>query len=223
MIWDWDDTLFPSTWISCQGLRLDDEGDPAPEIRCLLNSLAFDVERTLRLALSLGTVVIVTNAGHGWVELSCRKLFPSLFPLVQTLKAVSARSMYEVPGYFLPVDWKIKAFAHEIRSFWPWSGRSAARLGVLNIVSLGDSVHEREALIRSCESLPETTRRTKSVKFPERPEVSAMMRTHSHLQKHLKSIVAHDGDLDLAAASSHLGFFTKDYYLSHALVAAGAA
>ena len=57
MIWDWDDTLFPSTWISCQGLRLEDEApDPAPAIRCLLNNLAFDVERTLRLALSLGNV-----------------------------------------------------------------------------------------------------------------------------------------------------------------------
>ena len=29
MVWDWDDTLFPSTWISCQGLRLEDEApDP---------------------------------------------------------------------------------------------------------------------------------------------------------------------------------------------------
>jgi hypothetical protein len=201
MVWDWDDTLFPSTWINCQGLRLEDEDEPAPEIRRQLTTLARDVERTLRLALSLGNVVIVTNAETGWVELSCRKFFPTLQPLVKTLKVVSARSTYEEPGFFSPLDWKIQAFAHEIRAFWPDSAE------VVNIMSLGDSIHEREALIRSCEALPETTRRTKSVKFPERPEAFAMLRTHSNLQKYLKSVVEHDGDLDLAAASSHLAFF----------------
>jgi len=201
MVWDWDDTLFPSTWINCQGLRLEDEDEPAPEIRRQLNTLARDVERTIRLALSLGNVVIVTNAETGWVELSCRKFFPTLQPLVKTLRVVSARSTYEEPGFFSPLDWKIQAFAHEIRTFWPDNAE------VVNIMSLGDSIHEREALIRSCESLPETTRRTKSVKFPERPEASALLRTHSNLQKYLKSVVEHDGDLDLAAASSHLAFF----------------
>jgi hypothetical protein len=201
MVWDWDDTLFPSTWINCQGLRLEDDDEPPLETRRQLTALAREVERTLRLALSIGQVVIVTNAETGWVELSCRKFFPSLQPLVKTLRVVSARSTYEEPGFFSPLDWKIQAFAHEIRTFWPDNN------DVVNIMSLGDSIHEREALIRSCETLPETTRRTKSVKFPERPEATAMLRTHSNLQKYLKSVVEHDGDLDLAAASSHLAFF----------------
>ena len=30
-IWDWDDTLFPSTWLNGQGLRLEDDAGAAPE------------------------------------------------------------------------------------------------------------------------------------------------------------------------------------------------
>ena len=41
-------------------MEREDEAPRPPEpIRCLLNSLAFDVERTLRLALSLGNVSAV--------------------------------------------------------------------------------------------------------------------------------------------------------------------
>jgi hypothetical protein len=202
MIWDWDDTLLPSTWINTKGMRLDDDEPPSPEIRRQLAAVAADIERTLRLALTLGTVVVVTNAETGWVDLSCRKFFPSLVSLVTTLRVISARSTYEQPGVFSPLDWKVKAFMEEINAFCP------SKRDVVNVMSFGDSVHEREALIRSCDQLQMDSRRMKSVKFPERPEAMALQGTHSVLRKFLQSIVEHDGDLDLAASAvTRLTFF----------------
>jgi hypothetical protein len=199
MIWDWDDTLMPSTWLNVQGVSLTEE--PSPDVRRQLGTLARDIERTLRLALSLGTVVVVTNAETGWVELSCARFFPSLVPLVRSLRVVSARSTYELQGVFTPLEWKVQAFAEEIRTF------CSSTRPFVNVLSFGDSVHEREALMRSCEHLS-TDSAVKSVKFPERPEAVSLRGTHSVLRNFLQTIVEHDGSLDLAAsAQTRLTFF----------------
>jgi hypothetical protein len=202
MIWDWDDTLLPSTWLNTQGLRLEDDEPMPPAVCEMLRVFASNIESTLRLAMSLGTVVVVTNAETGWVDLSCRKFFPMLHPLVNSLHVVSARSTYEEHGVFCPLDWKVKAFMEEIRVFCP------SKRHVVNVMSFGDSVHEREALMRSCDSLQTDSRRMKSVKFPERPEALALQGTHTVLRKFLRTIVEHNGDLDLAvSAATRLTFF----------------
>ena len=68
-----------------------------------------------------------------------------------------------------------------------------------NIISLGDSIHEREAVLRASETLPLVARRVKSVKLQERPELTSLTKTHHLLRKYLKFFLEHDGDLDLMA------------------------
>jgi hypothetical protein len=198
-IWDWDDTLFPSTWINGQGLRLEDDEGASPEQQVLLDRLAKDVEQTLRLALATGDVVIVTNAELGWVDQSCRKFFPTLHPLVNTIKVVSARTSYEQIGVFNPLDWKVKAFEVEMCDFVPGAAYNFHGLQVANLLSCGDSIHEREALMRASDTLAHDQRRVKSMKLPERPDLHSLHKTHAQLRQHLKLVVDHDGDLDLVA------------------------
>jgi len=193
-VFDWDDTLLPSSWILRQGLRLDVGSDLSDAERDGLNMLAASAGRMLRIARRLGTVVLVTNAERGWIELSCQKFLPSLLPTIEGVRNISARSTYESDTCTSPLEWKVQAFEAEIRRAWgagAWTESTRRR----HVLSLGDSVHERAALMRATEALPSC--RAKSLKFAERPDVGQLLRQHALVSDCLAQIVQHDGDLDL--------------------------
>lgn len=70
-----------------QGLRLDESSEVLPCHRQQLHKVATAAAETLRLAKQLGTVVLITNAERGWIELSCQKFLPTLFPALESVKA----------------------------------------------------------------------------------------------------------------------------------------
>jgi hypothetical protein len=70
IFFDWDDTCFPSTFLTNKGFRLDSHPDTYAHFVEALRELETCVGEMLRLAMQCGTVVIVTNAERGWVELS---------------------------------------------------------------------------------------------------------------------------------------------------------
>jgi len=193
-IFDWDDTVLPSTWVQQQGLRLDDKSVLSDWQRSELAKAAEVAVETLRLAKQHGTVVLVTNAERGWIELSCTKFVPALLPTIENVKIVSARTSYEGPTCPNPLDWKVRAFETEIGN--------ACGVSTLkdpskrkNIFSLGDSVHEREALLRATTELPSC--RSKSIKFVERPDIGQICKQHALIANHFEQIVHLDDDLDL--------------------------
>lgn len=193
-IFDWDDTVLPSSWVQQQGLRLDEESKLTEYQRQQLSEVANVVSETLRIAKRNGTVVLVTNAERGWIELSCQKFMPTLYPTLESVKLLSARTTYESPSLSSPLDWKLCAFESEIRRVF---GQSVVLEPERrkNILSLGDSMNEREALLRACSSLPNC--RSKSLKFVERPDISQICKQHSLITGCFDRIVHHDGNLDL--------------------------
>mmetsp|Transcript_20999 Transcript_20999/g.44722 ORF Transcript_20999/g.44722 Transcript_20999/m.44722 type:complete len:262 (+) Transcript_20999:169-954(+) len=193
IILDWDDTVLPSSWISEQGLRLDSAGPMNGWQQEELSSLSLLAVETLRLTKEVGNVVLVTNAERGWVELSCLKFLPILYPMLESVKIMSARSEYESPDLSSPFEWKLRAFESEISRIF-CSDLSTER--PKNVVSLGDSLHEREALIQATAHLPNC--RTKSLKFVERPGMEQLRKQHLMLARCLRKIVHHDGNLDLS-------------------------
>lgn len=194
LIFDWDDTMLPSTWVQLQGLCLDAECVPTEWQQEQLNRLAEHAEETLRVAKRCGTVVLVTNAERGWIELSCQKFMPRLYPSLEDVKLLSARTTYETPDQPSPLEWKACAFASEIERIFGADVIQCADHRK-NVMSLGDSVHEREALLRATAALPNC--RSKSLKFVERPEVEQLRMEHSLVAGCLRRLVHHDGNLDL--------------------------
>eukprot|EP00927_Polykrikos_kofoidii_P027781 TRINITY_DN24336_c0_g1_i2.p1 TRINITY_DN24336_c0_g1~~TRINITY_DN24336_c0_g1_i2.p1 ORF type:complete len:381 (+),score=71.86 TRINITY_DN24336_c0_g1_i2:135-1277(+) len=172
MIFDWDDTLLPSTWIRENSLRLDAESVATEEQQAQLDRVAKGVAHTLRAAERYGKVVLVTNAESGWIELSCKKFMPSLYPVLENMRAVSARSTYEHQGVSSPFEWKYLAFEYEVQQFY----KSVPAERMRNVISFGDSAHEREALIRVTQRMPNCC--TKSLKFVERPEPEQLLKEH---------------------------------------------
>jgi len=97
IIFDWDDTLCPSSWIRANK-RVLSFFRPAPNIEKFqrpLRELQANCEALLKFAMQLGSVIIVTNAMEPWVETSCRNFLPGLMPLITDLPVVYARSIYE--------------------------------------------------------------------------------------------------------------------------------
>jgi len=112
-------------------------------------------------AVKCGPVVIITNAETGWVELSCKKFMPRVLPFLASVKVLSARSTFEALFPDSPADWKVgklagrpcrhviarpflqeQAFRQEICTY----GQKRSDACIRNILSFGDSIHERLAI-----------------------------------------------------------------------------
>ena len=101
----------PSTWLTQKSLRLDNDCVVSEDLQVHLDSMAECAKRTLELAASMGTVVIITNAEQGWIELSCRKFMPSLYDSVTQYRILSARSTFEPEGFQSPFEWKVRTYS----------------------------------------------------------------------------------------------------------------
>jgi len=166
IVFDWDDTLFPTHWIGSDE-RLDpelpldkQEGLNREDAMAMKRSLAVlqqGVINVLDAALKCGHVVIVTLASSPWVELSCENFFPRVgrFLKKHGIKIVYAQDVEALAGnptsdgrdvdeisdpsdYWIQV--KQRAIMGEITAFYGNSGSSWK-----NIISVGDSNFERYA------------------------------------------------------------------------------
>eukprot|EP00455_Lapot_gusevi_P020373 TRINITY_DN2162_c0_g2_i1.p5 TRINITY_DN2162_c0_g2~~TRINITY_DN2162_c0_g2_i1.p5 ORF type:complete len:118 (+),score=37.77 TRINITY_DN2162_c0_g2_i1:265-618(+) len=72
IIFDWDDTLLASSFLSSKGFRLDVPLQPTGEIEADLRKLESCVISLLNLAMTHGRTFIITNAETGWVQLSAQ-------------------------------------------------------------------------------------------------------------------------------------------------------
>jgi len=189
IIFDWDDTLFPTSWMQSRRL-FDAKATLSNEDVAQLEQMAERARMTLQLALQIGKVVIVTNAQHGWIQMSCTKFMPSLVSLLKTMDIVSARSTYEESVAEVS-EWKRLAFEHEADLFYG-SGHSGQQR---NIVSVGDSLHELLALKSLTKGVPNCY--LKSIKLLEAPSIEQLIEQHEVLVASLPDVAARNGDLDV--------------------------
>lgn len=197
IIFDWDDTICPSTTCMRQhGLSVMGER-PTGELEARLEALAQEARILLEVAFTLADkVVVVTNAEEGWVDLSCRAWLPSLLDTVAKCEVASARSQFEPTGVTSPAGWKTRAFENVIDRFYQRYPNQSWK----NIISIGDAPHEREALARVVRLAPlfrGKRCRSKSIKFVLRPTIEQLCREMQMLRESLREIVLHDDDLDL--------------------------
>lgn len=190
VIFDWDDTLLASTWLASRGIRLDVPAVLPPDVVTLLDTLQKAVVGLLEKALRLGPVCIVTNAETGWVQLSAKRFMPAVEPLLSRVRVLSARSTFE-PVSDCPSEWKVRAFHQVLSEHYV----KADPLRVRNVVSFGDSIHERHAVHKVTTGVPNTL--TKSVKFVERPSAEQLNRQIELVSGCIGDIVDHGANLDL--------------------------
>jgi hypothetical protein len=191
LLFDYDDTLLASSFLSGKGYRLDSDNEKSPEVDAGLKELEQSVAALLKLGMQCGHVHIVTNAETGWVQLSAQKFMPGLVPLLSKVKIISARSTYETVHPDAPVKWKYCAFQDTLANVFGGLESKTPK----NVLSFGDSHVEREAVRAVTRGVPNV--KTKSVKFAERPSMEQLRRQIELVTNCFNYIYQHDGDLDL--------------------------
>lgn len=191
---DWDDTLLCSSVLSNQGIKLDSDMENAVDLIAQLQELSDSVISVLNVAMTFGTVYIVTNGETGWVQLSAQKFLPSVVPILDKLRVLSARSTFESLFPDSPMKWKFHAFQESLNQEY------ADSHCIRNVLSFGDSHAEREAIRLVTRGLPNT--RTKSIKFAERPTIEQLQRQLELVSNCFQYITSHEDDLDLCMSLS---------------------
>jgi len=110
VIFDWDDTLFPTTYLN----PVDDSQYEALRERfsVALAQIEDEAIKLIKSCLKEALVVVITNAKKGWVEFSSSFFMPRLHALMMRgyLYVLSARVDYEEMYPFDTYKWKEMAF-----------------------------------------------------------------------------------------------------------------
>ena len=170
-IFDWDDTLLCTTYLVSTGAL--NEMEINKKDKEIISGLDILVSKLLSKTIKLGFVFIITNGAPGWIELSSVKFYPETAKILEKIKIITARGLYEkkLPGDMR--QWKTLAFKYAIDSM------KIKRSIPTNIICLGDSVTEIEASYNIKEYFHNAY--LKTIKFKESP-------THKELGKELKLV-----------------------------------
>jgi hypothetical protein len=150
------------------------------------------VSNILERAKSYGHVIIITNAQTGWVEISCQKFMPKVYPMLSSIRILSARSQFENLHPSDPTSWKIAAFSQELQRFYADKHPETCK----NVVSIGDSSYERFALHHVSNAIGPSMK-AKSVKFVEKPTVEQLTSQLELVSACFDQIATYNSSLDL--------------------------
>jgi hypothetical protein len=136
IIFDWDDTLLPTSYLVPRGI-FEDDIELSEKEKAKIKKLENSVQKLLSIAITKGDVFIITNAGDGWVNFSAEKYYPNILDILKKIEIISARELYENKYKDDSKKWKIETFLNLKK-------RVNDDL-ITNIICLGDSVFEMEA------------------------------------------------------------------------------
>jgi hypothetical protein len=216
IFFDWDDTLFFTQFLNTpHGLELEHsrsqktqnilmyislmaQNPQYTQDRRMLDNLILEFDELLFRLLSnimrFGRIFIVTNALNGWIQGLAMFYLPKSWQLLQHLPLISARSNYESAQYPASdanyIEWKKFTFANILLTIMD--------VHDFNIVSVGDSSHEFQAMKSIARSVPNYN--MKLVKFKKFPTIQQLYEELSVFENRFPEIlfqpVSKDYDID---------------------------
>eukprot|EP00930_Biecheleria_cincta_P071655 TRINITY_DN59128_c0_g1_i1.p1 TRINITY_DN59128_c0_g1~~TRINITY_DN59128_c0_g1_i1.p1 ORF type:complete len:340 (+),score=60.80 TRINITY_DN59128_c0_g1_i1:28-1047(+) len=211
IILDWDDTIFPSTFVAEVVDPCTDDQESLPQDSPFLEQLhahAIAVLEFLETARSLGRIGIVTLARRPWVLSSATKYLPWLdiedllrryqIPVVYARECLKPHMIRDTDsGINVWTQAKhaaMKKALKKLKGQRPWK----------NILSIGDSTIEKNALIElRCASWSDESGESgrvlfKTVKLLDEPTPDQFVTQLSMLQRHFWELVQKDNDFDFS-------------------------
>ena len=165
IIFDWDDTLLPTSFLYSESILKEEV-----KFNEIENQQIFELENYVCLllykAVEKGDVYIITNSGNGWVELTAKRFYPSILPILERITIISAREQYEKIYPDNRRQWKIDAFLHL---------HNLVNTNLINnIICIGDSMLEIEAGKILASKFKEAF--IKNIKFQEAPKLDELLK-----------------------------------------------
>lgn len=189
IIIDWDDTLFPTTWVHDNNISLLNNVNKNKNKFYELDNTIFDVLTNLS---KLGKVVIVTNAAKKWVSMSSVVLPQTKQLINESINVISARDMYKKEYPKDTYIWKKLVFKNLVLTHFMY------RFSTENIVSIGDADYEYKALVDLYNNNLKTPKRIlKSVKLIRYPSVDVLLDQLKVLNDSVSDICSHNTHIDL--------------------------
>ena len=187
---DWDDTLMCTSYLAPTGV-LDEEESIAID-KNTIKTLDQLVASLLTKTVEKGKVFIITNAAHGWIEYSSKKLYPITSKILKQIKIVSARGLYEkrLPGDYR--QWKSHAFIDTVINCNIDMRKTA------NILCFGDSIIELEATHKLKEIFQDAY--IKTIKFKESPQPIELIKELKIILSQFDAILSNTRNLSIKVA-----------------------
>lgn len=189
-IMDWDDTLFPTSWVVKNEIDLTTDKDIQKYMIVFsrLDSLLVDV---LHKFISVGNVAIVTNASTRWIAISCEVLPNTKRLLNDKVKLISARDLHQNNFPDNIHMWKKITFKDHADHY-------------KHVISIGDADYEFNALIGlySCRH----KKYLKTIRFLSSPTFEAIIDQLTVLNKNAKHICKYKRHMDLVFEKKMFGY-----------------
>ena len=180
---DWDDTLFPTTYLN----PYKDILHLSSGIKYELRLLEKEVEKLLTIMKKHGDVYIVTAAERTWVELILKNIY---IHLDKNINIISARDKYIHLYNNNPYKWKYYTFQDIIYD--------KLNNENLTIFSIGDSDIERNALKTVSKDLIDVNGIIiKIIKLAEQPHINQLQKEIELLNNTFNFLVNYTDNLNL--------------------------
>lgn len=207
-ILDWDDTLFPSSWINKNNIDLNN-----PNSFTSYKLYFLELDKTISLLISslneIGDIFIVTNANIRWIK-SCLTILNNTRKIIieKNIRIISARDSYSEINNS-PTEWKILTFQDIIEDIMNKINKNIKSNTIINIISVGDAMYEYFALINLDNFIKSYISKNsdqfknnfnyllKNIKFIEKPEFDYVIDQMQVLYKNKDDIVNKLGFIDL--------------------------
>lgn len=191
IILDWDDSIYPSTWIMKNNIDIDSVRNKMSEHSAYFSRLDRELEKLIVAILRCGDLVIITNAMMSWIYFSSGTLpkTATLLRNAERIKIISAREKYQSVSSSL-MEWKKYAFQEVLT-------KSLRNKKINNIISVGDAEYEYHALINLYNDDHKNYKLLKSVKFIRYPNNHQLLDQINVLNNAIVSICKSVKHLDL--------------------------
>ena len=189
IILDWDDTLFPTTWFHSNKNNLYN-GTNNNKTTKYFKQLDVELSGFIVSISKYGEVVIVTNAGPEWIQMSSIVL-PLTCNLLKNIKIYSARKMFQNKYPDDPMKWKELTF-REVLSNKYENGEFA------NVISIGDADFEHNALVKLMNYEKNIAKILKCIRFIKNPSNNILLEQINTLKSAFPIISQKPSHMDLS-------------------------
>jgi hypothetical protein len=190
IILDWDDTLFPTSWINKNNIEFLSEQNRTVLYNKFFYKIDNNLHHLLTKMIKCGKVYIITNALLNWIDMSVN-ILPKTSKLLNSkiIKIVSARGEYSHYTNNM-TEWKKLAFKRELQLL-------LENNKINNIISVGDAEYEYMALINLYENNKQKYRLLKSIKFKRNPNINEIDEQLEITNNAIIDVCTHKWHIDL--------------------------